>query len=168
MTLQLARPQPPTEDKRWKMVDVTMRRNGYAGHALIETLHRVQGLFGYLDEPAMHFVAESLGLPLSKVYGVATFYHLFSLKPQGEHTCVICTGTACYIKGAGDLAEGVRKRYDVVLGETTENRQLSALGARCIGACGLAPAAVVDGTVLGNLTVDALLAKIEKVVSHAT
>ena len=92
MSLQIAKPAPPNDDKRWKMVEVTMRRSGYASHALIETLHRVQGLFGYLDEPAMTFVAESLGVPLSKVYGVATFYHLFSLKPQGRHTCVICTG----------------------------------------------------------------------------
>ena len=166
MTLQVAKPAPPSDDKRWKMVEVTMRRSGYASHALIETLHRVQGLFGYLDETAMHFVAESLGLPLSKVYGVATFYHLFSLKPQGKHTCVICTGTACYIKGAGELVEGVRQKYGVELGHTTADQELSVVGARCIGACGLAPAAVVDGEVLGNQSVDQLLAKIEKVKSR--
>jgi bidirectional [NiFe] hydrogenase diaphorase subunit len=164
MTLQYARPQPPSDDKRWKMVKVTMRRNGYASHALIEALHRVQGLFGYLDEPAMQYVAESLGLPLSKVYGVATFYHLFSLKPQGKHTCVVCTGTACYIKGADQLLDGIREKYDVSVGNTTEDRELSLIGARCIGACGLAPAAVVDGTVLGNLGVDEMLAAIEKVM----
>ena len=164
MTLQYAKPQPPSDDKRWKMVEVTMRRNGYASHALIEALHRVQGLFGYLDEPAMQYVAESLGLPLSKVYGVATFYHLFSLKPQGKHTCVVCTGTACYIKGADQLLDGIREKYDVSVGNTTEDRELSLIGARCIGACGLAPAAVVDGTVLGNLGVDEMLAAIEKVM----
>jgi bidirectional [NiFe] hydrogenase diaphorase subunit len=168
MPLQVAKPAPPSDDKRWKMVEVTMRRSGYASHALIESLHRVQGLFGYLDEQAMHFVAESLGLPLSKVYGVATFYHLFSLKPQGKHTCVICTGTACYIKGAGELAAGVREKYGVDLGHTTADLGLSAIGARCIGACGLAPAAVVDGEVLGNQSVDQLLAKIEKVMGDAT
>ncbi len=168
MPLQVAKPAPPSDDKRWKMVEVTMRRSGYASHALIESLHRVQGLFGYLDEQAMHFVAESLGLPLSKVYGVATFYHLFSLKPQGKHTCVICTGTACYIKGAGELVEGVRQKYGVDLGHTTTDLGLSAIGARCIGACGLAPAAVVDGEVLGNQSVDQLLAKIEKVMGDAT
>lgn len=145
-----------------------MRRNGYASHALIETLHRVQGLFGYLDEPAMRFVADSLGLPLSKVYGVSTFYHLFSLKPQGRHTCVICTGTACYIKGAGELVELVRGQYGIELGQTTSDRGLSALGARCIGACGMAPAAVVDGKVLGKLTPAGLVAQIEEVQRHAT
>ncbi len=164
MTLQYAKPQPPSDDKRWKMVEVTMRRNGYASHALIEALHRVQGLFGYLDEPSMQYVAESLGLPLSKVYGVATFYHLFSLKPQGKHTCVVCTGTACYIKGADTLLDGIREKYDVSVGETTADHELSLIGARCIGACGLAPAAVVDGTVLGNLGVDEMLAAIEKVI----
>ena len=168
MTLQMAKPAPPNDDKRWKMVEVTMRRSGYAGHALIETLHRVQGLFGYLDESAMTFVAESLGVPLSKVYGVATFYHLFSLKPQGKHTCVVCTGTACYIKGAGELVDGLRQQYGVELGHTTADRELSAVGARCIGACGLAPAAVVDGEVMGNVSVAQLLAKIEKVKSNAT
>lgn len=164
MTLQIAKPQPPTDDKRWKMIDVTMRRNGFANHALIETLHRVQGLFGYLDEPSMQYVAESLGLPLSKVYGVATFYHLFSLKPQGKHTCVVCTGTACYIKGADQLIDGIREKYDVGIGETTADGELSLIGARCIGTCGLAPAAVVDGSVLGNLGVDDMLAAIEKVI----
>lgn len=165
MALQFTKPQPPSEDKRWKLVDVTMRRNGYASHALIETLHRVQGLFGFLDETAMQYVAESLGLPLSKVYGVATFYHLFSLKPKGRHTCVVCTGTACYIKGADALIDGIRDRYDVSLGETTADGELSLIGARCIGACGLAPAAVVDGTVLGNLGVDAMLTAIDKVTA---
>jgi bidirectional [NiFe] hydrogenase diaphorase subunit len=164
MTLLIAKPTPPSDDKRWKMVDVTMRRNGYTSHALIETLHRVQGLFGYLDEPAMQYVAESLGLPLSKVYGVATFYHLFSLKPQGKHTCVICTGTACYIKGADQLIDGIREKYDVPLGKTTEDGELSLIGARCIGACGLAPAAVVDGKVLGKLGVEEMLAAIEEVI----
>lgn len=168
MALQLAKPAPPDDDKRWKMIEVTMRRNGYASHALIETLHRVQGLFGYLDEPAMQFVADSLGLPLSKVYGVSTFYHLFSLKPQGRHTCVICTGTACYIKGAGELVDALQRHYGIGLGETTADHELSAIGARCIGACGMAPAAVVDGEVLGKLSAEQLIAKIEEVKRHAT
>lgn len=164
MTAQVVKPKPPTDDKRWKMVDVTMRRNGYASHSLIETLHSVQDVFGYLDEVSMSYVAESLNVPLSKVYGVATFYHLFTLKPKGKHTCVICTGTACYIKGAGDLVEGLRDKYQVGVGETTADNQLSVLSARCIGACGLAPAVVLDGNVHGNLSVDELLAAVEKVV----
>jgi bidirectional [NiFe] hydrogenase diaphorase subunit len=164
MTVRTKKPEPPTDDKRWKLIDVTMRRNGYAGHSLIETLHTVQDCFGYLDEPSMQYVARCLQLPMSKVYGVATFYHLFTLKPQGKHTCVICTGTACYIKGAGDLVDALRERFGVGLGETTSDRAMSLLGARCLGACGLAPAAVVDGAVLGKQGPDELMAKIEEVL----
>lgn len=164
MVVEYKRPQPPSDDKRWKLVDVTMRRNGYAGHALIETLHSVQDCFGYLDDQAMTYVARCLNLPFSKVYGVATFYHLFTLKPKGEHTCVICTGTACYIKGAGQLLDGLKEKHHVKPGETTADNKLSVLSARCVGACGLAPAAVLDGTVLGNQTAAELLAKIDKVM----
>ncbi len=162
MTLQQSRPALPSDDKRWKLVNATMRRNGYAGHALIETLHSVQDSFGFLDEPSMRFVAASLDLPLSKVFGVATFYHLFMLKPKGRHACVVCTGTACYIKGAGALVEGIEQRFGVIPGETTEDDNLSVLSARCVGACGLAPAVVVDGDVLGKQTADNLIAKLEE------
>jgi bidirectional [NiFe] hydrogenase diaphorase subunit len=164
MPVLAKKPPPPSDDKRWKLVEVTMRRNGYAGHSLIETLHTVQDCFGYLDEPGMKYVARCLSLPSSKVYGVATFYHLFTLKPQGKHNCVICTGTACYIKGAGDLVAALKQRFGVNLGETTPDRAISLLGARCLGACGLAPAAVVDGNVLGKQTSEALMAKIEEIL----
>lgn len=161
MTLLQTRPPLPSDDKRWKLVNATMRRNGYNGHALIETLHTVQDAFGYLDETAMRFVAGSLDLSLSKVYGVATFYHLFQLKPKGRHACVVCTGTACYIKGAGGLVESMGQRFGVNPGETTEDGRLSVMTARCVGACGLAPAVVLDGDVQGKLTTDQLIAKLE-------
>ena len=161
MSLQRPKPALPGSDKRWKLVNATMRRNGYAGHALIEALHSVQDAFGFLDETAMTFVAESLDLPLSKVYGVATFYHLFMLEPKGRHACVVCTGTACYIKGAGVLVDRIAERFDVRPGGTTEDGALSVLSARCVGACGLAPAVVVDGEMLGKQSADALLAKLE-------
>lgn len=128
-----------------------MRRNGNAGHALIETLHSVQQSFGYIDDDAMRYVAASLRLPLSKVYGVATFYHFFTLKPAGKHTCVVCMGTACYIKGAPQLLEHIKAEYDIKPGQTTEDGQLSVLQARCLGACGLAPAVVIDGQVAGRV-----------------
>ena len=157
-------PSPPSNDKRWKLVDVAMRRNGYASHALIETLHKVQDCFGYLDSDALRYVAQSLRLPPSKVYGVATFYHLFKLKPQGEHTCVVCTGTACYIKGARELVDRIYERYDVRPGQTTSDNALSLLSARCLGACGLAPAAVLDGKVLSNQTAEELLSELEDAI----
>ena len=162
MSLQPVRPALPSDDKRWKLVNGTMRRNGHAGHALIETLHSVQSAFGYLDETALRFVAASLDLPLSKVYGVATFYHLFMLEPKGRHTCVVCAGTACYIRGAAGLVKAVQQRFGVAPGATSGDDRLSVLTARCVGACGLAPAVVVDGVVLGKQTADELLAKIEE------
>ena len=167
MRLETPKPALPSDDKRWKLVNAAMRRNGYAGNALIESLHSVQDAFGFIDETAMSFVAESLDVPLSKVYGVATFYHLFTLKPQGRHSCVVCTGTACYIKGAQSLIERIEAHYDVALGETTADGALSLLGARCVGACGLAPAVVVDGKVLGAQTPDSILAALEE-LSHAS
>lgn len=161
MSLQPVRPALPSDDKRWKLVNGTMRRNGHAGHALIETLHSVQSAFGYLDETALRFVAASLDLPLSKVCGVATFYHLFMLEPKGRHTCVVCAGTACYIRGAAGLVKAVQQRFGVAPGATSGDDRLSVLTARCVGACGLAPAVVLDRNVLGKQTPTELLARIE-------
>jgi len=160
--LQQSKPTPPNDDKRWKIINATMRRSGYAEHALIEALHSVQDAFGYLDETSLRFVAESLDLPASKVFGVATFYHLFTLKPKGRHTCVVCTGTACYIKGAGALIEGIEQRFAVNPGETTPDDRLSVLTARCVGACGLAPAVVLDRDVIGKQDADALVEQLER------
>ena len=162
MALQPVRPAAPSDDKRWKLISANMRRHGHAGHALIETLHSVQSAFGYLDEASMRYVAGSLDLPLSKVYGVATFYHLFMLEPKGHHACVVCTGTACYIKGATGLVKAVEERYGAGPGQTTADNHLSVLTARCVGACGLAPAVVLDRNVLGKQTANELLARIEE------
>ena len=159
MALQPVRPAAPSDDKRWKLISANMRRHGHAGHALIETLHSVQSAFGYLDEASMRYVAGSLDLPLSKVYGVATFYHLFTLKPKGRHACVVCAGTACYIKGAAGLIRSVEQRFGAVPGQTTPDGRLSVLTARCVGACGLAPAVVLDGNVLGKVSADDLLTR---------
>jgi len=150
--MELVRPDPPSDDRRWKLVTATMRRLGYRRHALIEVLHAVQDAFGYLEHDALHYVAQCLRLPLSAVYGVATFYHFFTLKPKGEHTCVVCMGTACYIKGAADILEAIEEEFGVAPGETSADGKLSVLTARCLGACGLAPAVVFDGSVAGNLT----------------
>lgn len=162
MQTYLGQPQLPSDDKRWKIVEATARRHGRVPHALIETLHTVQECFGYLDETALRFVASTLRVPLSRVYGAATFYHYFTLKPQGKHTCVVCTGTACYIKGAPALLAAVEKTHGIGPGETTPDGELSLLTARCLGSCGLAPAAVMDNVVLGKVAPAALLARVEK------
>ena len=143
---------PPSDDKRWKIVDGTIRRHGREPYALIEVLHTVQETFGFLTDDALRYVAVSLRVPYSKVYGVATFYHFFTMKPPGEHTCVVCTGTACYIKGAANLIDAVHEEAGIAPGETTKDGKVSLLTARCLGACGLAPAVVFDGDVSGKNT----------------
>ncbi len=129
-----------------------MRRNGHQGHALIETLHTIQEAFGYLDLDGLRYVALSLRVPLSQVYGAATFYHFFTLKPPGKHTCVVCTGTACYINGAPQLLAAMEEKFGIQPGETTEDGELSLLTARCVGSCSIAPVAVLDKDVVGKLT----------------
>ena len=138
-----------------------MRRNGYTPDALIETLHTVQNAFGYLDGASLRFVVRELDIPLSKVYGVVTFYHAFTLKPEGRHRCVVCLGTACYIKGSQAILQAVTRDYHITPGETTEDGELSLLMARCLGSCSLAPAAIMDEDVVGNLTPERALAALE-------
>jgi len=143
---------PPTDDKRWKIVQATMRRHGHAPNALIETLHSVQETFGYLEKRNLEYVSSALRVPLSRVYGVATFYHFFTLKPQGEHVCVICMGTACYIRGAQSVLQDIEQTAQTKPGETSPDGRVSLLTARCLGSCGLAPNAVFDGEVIAKLT----------------
>ncbi len=159
-TTVAARPAP-SDDKRWRQVDVRMRRLGYRPDGLIEVLHTAQEAFGYLDEEALHYIGDCLGVPPSMVYGVATFYSHFTLKPQGEHTCVVCTGTACYINGAGALLKELAARLGTHPGETTADGKVSVLAARCLGACSMAPAVVVDGEVYGKVEPERLAGILE-------
>ena len=96
------------------------------------------------------------------VLGVATFYSFFTLKPKGEHTCVVCTGTACYINGASGILAGIREAFGIKSGETTEDNRLSLLTARCLGACSLAPAVIVDGEVKGKQGRSEVVARLER------
>lgn len=147
----------PSGDKRFKILDATLRKQQFRPDALIEVLHKAQELFGYLEEDVLLYVARALLLPPSRVYGVATFYHLFTLKPQGAHTCVVCMGTACFVKGAVDILSAAEKHSGIKAGETSANKRLSLLTARCIGACGIAPAVVYDGVTAGQQTPEAVL-----------
>lgn len=164
MVTRNEKPEPPSDDKRWRIVQATMQRNGYERDGLIETLHTVQESFGFLDDDALRYVASSLNAPLSQVYGVSTFYHLFSLKPAGRHTCVVCLGTACYIKGIPALLKRIEEEYGIKAGQTTPDGQLSLLTARCLGSCGLAPVAVFDGEIAGKLETDEALARLRATV----
>ncbi len=157
-----------SKDKRRKLVDATMRRYGHSTYALIETLHTVQEAYGYLDDENLEYVSDALRVPLSKIYGVATFYHFFTLKPQGEHTAVLCTGTACYIKGVPAILSAIKNNFGVEDGDTTEDNKLSMLTARCIGSCGLAPAMVLDGEIAGQVTPEIVVDRIGRIIQNDT
>jgi bidirectional [NiFe] hydrogenase diaphorase subunit len=145
-----------TDDKKWKMIDARIRRRGNSPDALIEVLHAVQEAFGYLEPDVLEYVGDALGVPPSRVYGVATFYSLFMLKPQGEHTVIVCTGTACYINHATALLSRINELLGIKTGETSDDGLVSLLNARCLGACSMAPAVVVDGNVQGRVTPEAM------------
>lgn len=160
----------PSGDKRFKLLEVTMKRHRFRSDALIEVMHAAQELFGFLELDLLLFIAKHLKLPPSRVFGVATFYNLFSLRPKGEHTCVLCTGTACYVKGADTLVKAVEQLAGVPFGETTSDGKLSLVTARCLGACGIAPAVVIDGTVKGHETPESLVLQLKGWLTsgHAT
>lgn len=155
-----AAPKPlehPSGDKRYKILETHIKRHQQRPDALIEVLHKAQELFGYLDYGLLLFVAHSLKLPPSRVYGVATFYHFFRLKPKGLHTCVVCMGTACYVKGADRVLKALEEKTGIKAGETTPDNKVSLLTARCIGTCGIAPAVVYDGVVSPRQTPESAL-----------
>lgn len=153
-------------DKRFKILEAHMKKYQFKQDALIEVLHKAQELFGFLEDDLLLFVACKLKLPASRVYGVATFYHFFTLKPKGRHTCVVCLGTACYVKGADAVLAAIEKEAALQPGETTPDNELSLLTARCIGACGIAPAVVYDGTVTPRQTPDSALAHVKGWLAH--
>ena len=148
-------------DKRFKILEIHMKKHQFRHDSLIEVLHKAQELFGYLEDDLLLFVSYKLKLPPSRVYGVATFYHFFTLKPKGEHTCVVCLGTACYVKGADKIISAVQDQLKIKAGETTAENTVSLLTARCIGACGIAPAVVYDGTVTPRATPESALERIK-------
>jgi bidirectional [NiFe] hydrogenase diaphorase subunit len=164
-TTEIAKPPVPAKkapiDPRFKALDMTMKRHQYSPDALIEVLHKAQSAFGFLEEDVLIHVARGLKLPLSRVYGVATFYHLFTLKPNGAHTCVVCLGTACHVKGSGQLVSALEAELGVQMGETTADGKISLMAARCLGACGIAPAMVIDGAVSGKQTPDDAVNKVK-------
>lgn len=137
-------------DPRFALVDRVLTRSRYSQDALIEVLHAAQESYGYLSGEVMEHVARELRLPASWVYGVATFYNFFSLEPGGEHTCIVCMGTACYVKRAVEIVSALESEFGAKVGNTTADGKLSLSVGRCLGNCGLAPMLTLDGRVLGN------------------
>jgi len=114
---------------------------------LIMILHAAQGIYGYLSYPVQQFIAKELKMPVAEVSGVVSFYSFFSTEPRGEHTIMVCMGTACYVRGSTKLIDALRKHLNVEIDGTTEDGKFTLSQARCIGACGLAPAMMIDDTV---------------------
>ncbi len=118
---------------------------------LIEVLREAQRLFGYLPKEVQAFVAEQMDLPVNKIYGVVTFYNFFSMKPRGEVVINICTGTACYVKGAANVIKMFEQELGVSLGQTTQDGKFSLSSVRCVGACSLAPVVVIGEDTYGKI-----------------
>lgn len=122
--------------------------------SLIYVLKEAQGIFGYLPKEVQLHIADKLGVPYSKVYGVVSFYSYFSTNPVGEHKISVCLGTVCFVKGSDKIMAEFEKELNIKAGETTSNLKFTLDGLRCVGACGLAPVVVVDGKVYGLCTPD--------------
>jgi len=156
-------PLPPGRDAgdpRLARLDAAIRVHQHRGDALIEVLHAAQRLYGYLPEDVLLHVARELRLPPSRVHGVATFYHLFTLRPPGEHVVTVCTGTACHVKGAPGILSAVTRAGGVAAGEASADGELSVAVVRCVGTCGLAPVVSIDGRIVGRLSEDALRSRL--------
>ncbi len=121
------------------------------GGELINVLHKVQGTFGYLPAEIQEVVAQELNEPIAKVYGVVTFYSFFTMLPKGKHPISICTGTACYVRGAEKVLDELKKELKIKVGETTSDGKFSISCLRCVGACGLAPVLMVGNKTYGRV-----------------
>lgn len=121
---------------------------------VMRAMQEAQDIYGYLPIEVQSAIGQAFGVPLEEVYGIATFYAQFNLKPKGQYTIGICLGTACYVKGSGEVLEKFKERLGIQAGETTKDGKFTLDATRCIGCCGLAPVLTVNDEVYGNLTVD--------------
>ena len=161
MAEKTIQPFRETEEQKQQLQEVIDRNKVQPG-ALLPILHEAQEIYGYLPIEVQQRVADGLGISLSEVYGVATFYSRFSLTPKGKHRISVCLGTACYVKGADKVLAEVEKKLGIKSGECTEDGLFSIDSCRCVGACGLAPVMMIGEEVYGKLTpamVDKILDK---------
>ena len=129
---------------------------------LMPIMQKAQEIYGYLPIEVQKIISDELGVPLEKIYGVATFYSWFNLNPKGKYEISVCLGTACYVKGSGDIYNKLMEKLDIAGGECTPDGKFSLDACRCVGACGLAPVMMVNGEVYGRLTVDDIDGVLEK------
>ncbi len=142
-----------TKEQDEKLAEVIAKYKDTQG-ALIPVLHEAQEIFGYLPVEVQEKISEGLGVPMSEIYGVVTFYTQFSINPKGKYKIGVCLGTACYVKGSGDIIEKIKEILGIDVGECTPDGKFSLDATRCIGACGLAPVLTVNDDVYGRLVVD--------------
>ncbi|WP_082707875.1 NADH-quinone oxidoreductase subunit NuoE [Paenibacillus sp. DMB5] len=139
-------------DRKLEQIKLAINQFKQMKGALIPILHEVQDVYGFLPEPVLQVVSAELDLPMSEIYGVASFYHFFSLTPKGEHVIHVCMGTACYIKGAQGILDRLSTELKVPVQGTTEDNKFTLEATRCLGACGLAPVLTIGEKVHGRLT----------------
>ncbi|HNX91436.1 MAG TPA: NADH-quinone oxidoreductase subunit NuoE [Candidatus Omnitrophota bacterium] len=128
------------------------KKEEYKESYLIDILHKAQGIFGYLNPQVMDEISAAMNIPTAHIWGVATFYHYFKLKPCGKYIISVCLGTACYVKGAEDVLATVKKELGIELGQTTQDMLFTLQETRCLGACGLAPVMMINDKIYGELT----------------
>ncbi|MBF0224040.1 MAG: NADH-quinone oxidoreductase subunit NuoE [Desulfobacterales bacterium] len=160
--IQLNRPQnPDIQENMWDKIDEIINSNKNKAGSVITVLRECQNIVGYLPLDLMDYIATGINIPASHIFGVATFYALFSLKPKGRHTIRVCMGTACYVKGIKEVMDRIEQEFKIKAGETTEDRRFSIEAVRCLGACGLAPVLVVDKDTHGGVSSDKIISILE-------
>ena len=167
MTQSVHRDEHPSGDDRYKIIDREIKRFNFEKDALLEVLTSAQEAFGYLSKDLLVYVSQQLNVPLSRVYGVATFYHMFSFEPLGEHNVTVCAGTACYVKGSARIEEAIAAEFNIAPGETTPDGAVSLTRARCLGSCGMAPVVVFNGEIRGKEHPDAITARVKDAMARA-
>ena len=153
---------PDITEEMWTQIDEITAANRFVPGSVITVLRECQDVVGYLPVALINHIGERLNLPRSTVFGVATFYSLFSLQPKGRHTIKVCMGTACYVKGIKEVIDRIRNQYEIEEGGTTEDRRFTLEVIRCLGACGLAPVAVVDDDIHGAVSANKIISILEK------
>ena len=153
---------PDVTDEMWNDIDNVINVNRFSAGAVITVLRECQDVVGYLPIELIDYISQGLNISPSEVFGVASFYSLFSFKPKGRHTIKLCTGTACYVKGIKEVMARVCNTHNVEEGGTTEDRRFSLEGVRCLGACGLAPVMVIGGDTHGAISSDTIIDILEK------
>lgn len=154
-----------TAEQCAKLMEVIEKYKGTEG-ALIPALHEAQEIYGYLPYEVQKKISEGLGIPMAEIYGVVTFYTQFSIYPKGKYNIAVCLGTACYVKGSGDIIDKIKERLGIDVGQCTDDGKFSLDATRCIGACGLAPVLTVNDDVYGRLTVDDVDGILEKYMNE--